>query len=159
MFTKDVLLRCDTSRAKQKRRLRANNSLRGLAMSEKKPSVEEVMQKIDQLLVVLKEISQDLTEVSRTLKAAGIPPPTTAPARAAASAEPRSPIQGVKALFPKELEDMLFFEDKGEYIEIKPRRFLGSENFAKIASVIHSAGGEYISAGRDSHFKVPKETR
>jgi hypothetical protein len=149
----------DNARAKQKRRLRANNSFVGLAMTEKKPSVEEVMQKIDQLLVVLKEISQDLTEISRTLKAAGAPSPATAPTRAAAPTEPRGPIKGVRALFPKELEDMLLFEEKEEYVIIKPRRFLGSENFAKIASIIRGAGGEYISAGKESHFKVPKEAR
>jgi hypothetical protein len=129
-------------------------------MSEKKPSVEEVMQKIDQLLVVLKEISQDLTDISRTLKAAGAPSPVTAtPKPTPTVTEQAVSTKEVRALFPKELEDMLFFEDKGEYIEIKPRRFLGSENFAKIASIIRGAGGEYISAGRESHFKVPKEAR
>jgi hypothetical protein len=35
--------------------------------------------------------------------------------------------------------------------------FLGSENFAKIASAVRGMGGEYISAGKDSHFRVPKK--
>ncbi len=126
-------------------------------MSEKKPSVEELTQKIDQLLAVLKEISQDLAEVSRALKAAG--PTSQAAAQRQAPATPArvGSTGGVSALFPKELEDMLYFEDRGEYIEIKPRRFLGSDNFAKIASIVRGAGGEYISAGKESHFKVPKE--
>jgi len=52
---------------------------------------------------------------------------------------------------------MLIFEESGKFIIVKPRRFLGSDNFAKIASIVRNLGGEYISAGRNSHFKVPKE--
>jgi len=40
---------------------------------------------------------------------------------------------------------------------IKPRQFLGSENFAKIASTVRGIGGEYISAGKESHFRVPRK--
>jgi len=54
---------------------------------------------------------------------------------------------------------MLHFEEEAEYIIIKPRRFLGSENFAKIASIVRGAGGEYISAGKESHFRVSREMR
>ncbi len=127
-------------------------------MSEKKLSLEEIMQKIDQLLIVLREISQDLTDISKALKAAGVPSPSTAaPKPAPATSDRTGSIIAVRALFPKELEDMLFFEDKKDYIEIRPRRFLGSDNFAKIASIVRGAGGEYISAGRESHFKVPKQ--
>jgi hypothetical protein len=67
-------------------------------------------------------------------------------------------LEDIKMMFPEELEALLSFEDKGEFIMIKPRQFLGSENFAKIASIVRSAGGEYKSAGKDSHFKVPKKT-
>jgi hypothetical protein len=59
--------------------------------------------------------------------------------------------------FPEELEARLGFEDKGDYITIKPKQFLGSDNFAKIASAVRGMGGEYISAGKDSHFRVPKK--
>lgn len=61
----------------------------------------------------------------------------------------------VKMLFPEDLETMLSFEDKTDYVIVKPRQFLGSENFAKIASVVRSAGGEYVSAGKASHFRIP----
>lgn len=66
-----------------------------------------------------------------------------------------SKIENVKALFSKDLEDMLTFEETGEFIVIKPRQFLGSENFSKIAAVVRQANGEYISAGKQSHFRVP----
>ncbi|MCW4053070.1 MAG: hypothetical protein NWE78_07685, partial [Candidatus Bathyarchaeota archaeon] len=59
-------------------------------------------------------------------------------------------------MFSKELEELLTFEDAGGFIKVKPRQYLGSDNFAKIASTIREAGGEYVSAGRDSHFRIPK---
>lgn len=33
----------------------------------------------------------------------------------------------------------------------------GSENFTGIMEVVRKHGGEYVSAGRESHFKVPVE--
>jgi hypothetical protein len=65
-------------------------------------------------------------------------------------------LSSVKLAFPEDLEALLIFEDKGDKIIIKPQQFLGSENFAKIASVVRGLGGAYVSAGKNSHFKVPK---
>jgi len=130
-------------------------------MGEKKPTVEELAQRIDQLLVVLREISEDLSDISKHLKAAGAPTPVAAPAAPAPptpAVRTRS-VADVRTMFPKELEDMLTFEETGKYIVIKPRQYLGSENFAKIASLVRSAGGEYISAGKESHFRVTRELR
>ena len=130
-------------------------------MSEKKPSTEDLAQRIDQLLVVLREISEDLADISKHLKATGAPTPapaTAAPAAPTPTVRMRS-IADVRTIFPKELENMLTFEEKENYIVIKPRQYLGSENFAKIASLVRSAGGEYISAGKESHFRVSREVR
>ena len=69
--------------------------------------------------------------------------------------EPR--MEATKRLFPKALEEMLTFEVQGNYTIIKPRQYLGSENFSKIAAIVREAGGEYISAGKQSHFRVPLE--
>jgi len=120
-------------------------------MSEKKPTTEELLQRIDQLLNVLNMVSADLAELSKALKA------TVAPA--AAPPERMRTIEDTRTLFPKDLEEMLTFEETQKYILIRPRQYLGSENFAKIASVVRGAGGEYISAGKESHFRVPKEMR
>jgi len=130
-------------------------------MSEKKPSAEEVLQRIDQLLVVLKDIAQDLADISKLLKASGVPSPISAPAPAAAPtpAERMRSVKDIRTLFPKELEDMLNFDETAQYIIIKPRQYLGSENFAKIASIVRGTGGEYISAGKESHFRVSREIR
>jgi hypothetical protein len=118
-------------------------------LSEKKLSQEELLQRIDELLSVLNMISRDLTDITKALRETGVPAPTVAPAEART-------IESVQTWFPKNLEEMLTFEDVGEYIRIKPRQYLGSENFAKIASIVRDNGGEYISAGKESHFRVPK---
>jgi hypothetical protein len=64
-------------------------------------------------------------------------------------------IEQAKALFPADLEQLLTFEILEDKIKIKPKAFLGSENFAKIVSVCKAAGGEYVSAGKASHFVMP----
>jgi hypothetical protein len=66
-------------------------------------------------------------------------------------------VEDIRMSFPPDLENLLNIDERNEYIIIKPKQFLGSENFAKIASAVRGLGGEYISAGKDSHFRVPKK--
>jgi hypothetical protein len=124
-------------------------------MGEEKISLEELARKVDELLSVLKVISGDLTEVSKSLKAAT--GPAASPAVSAAPSSKQRDINDVKQAFSSELAGMLLFDESGKFIIVKPRRFLGSDNFARIASIIRDLGGEYVSAGRNSHFNVPKE--
>jgi hypothetical protein len=86
-----------------------------------------------------------------------LPAPSKTPPTTPTPAYRRRSIDDIKMMFPEELEGLLTFNEKGDYIIIKPRQYLGSENFAKIASIIRGAGGEYISAGKDSHFRIPKQ--
>jgi hypothetical protein len=72
------------------------------------------------------------------------------------AAESRS-VEGVKALFPEELKKLLSFEELEDHIVITPLGFLGTERFSKVASIVSDAGGEYISAGKKSHFTIKKE--
>ncbi len=123
-------------------------------MSEEKLSIEDLSRRIDQLLNVLNIISRDLTDISKSLKE--VSAPTTGPALPVAPTEGMRSVEDIRSSFSSDLEEMLTFEETGDHIMIKPRRFLGSDNFARIASVIRSLGGEYISAGKDSHFKVPR---
>lgn len=118
-------------------------------MSESEPNVELLLQRIDELLDVLNIISRDLVDVSKALKAIG--PSTSAPT------ERVQRMEHVRTLFPKDLEEMLEFEETENHIVIRPRGYLGSDNFAKIASIIRDAGGEYISAGKESHFRLSRE--
>ena len=123
-------------------------------MGEEKVNIQELARKVDELLSVLNVISGDLAEVSKSLKA--VTEPAAASAISAASSEKKRGINDVKQAFSSELAGMLIFEESGTLIIVKPRRFLGSDNFAKIASIVRNLGGEYVSAGRNSHFKVPK---
>ena len=124
-------------------------------MGEEKVNIQELARKVDELLSVLNVISGDLAEVSRSLKA--VTGPAAAPAISATSSEKKRSVNDVKQAFSSEVAGMLIFEESGTLIIVKPRRFLGSDNFAKIASIVRNLGGEYVSAGRNSHFKVPKE--
>ncbi len=126
-------------------------------MSEEKPSREQVLQRINELLDVLKTVSRDLADIAKSLKEAEVPVVAPAPPHPPPSEVNKRSTDDVRTIFPKDLEDMLLFEEKEEYIVIKPRQYLGSENFAKIASIVRDQGGEYISAGKESHFRIPRE--
>ncbi len=130
-------------------------------MSIEREKLEKLVERIDELLLVLNGVAEDLRTVSASLKSLAVSqitqPMPKAPAPAAPEAEKRKSIEDIKMMFPEDLENLLSFEEKEEYIMIKPRQFLGSENFAKIASTVRGIGGEYISAGKESHFRVPKK--
>jgi hypothetical protein len=123
-------------------------------MGEEKINMKELARKVDELLNLLKVISGDLTEVSMSLKAAT--GTTAAPVISVAPSTKTRDINDIKQAFSSELTGMLLFEENEKFVIVKPRRFLGSDNFAKIASIVRDLGGEYVSAGRNSHFNVPK---
>lgn len=133
-------------------------------MSVDKEKVENLTKRVDELLVILNGIMEDLRQVSASLKSLAVsqitqpltaPPPPTAPQPI--FPEKAKGLEDIKMMFPDDLETLLNFEEKDDYIMIKPRQFLGSENFAKIASIIRGIGGDYISAGKASHFRIPKK--
>jgi len=132
-------------------------------MSEEREKMDTLTKRIDELLIILNRVVEDLQQVSTSLKSLAvsqIAQPSTAAAPVTAAPEAlgkEASIEDVKMMFPEDLEDMLSFEEKKDYIKIKPRQFLGSDNFAKIASIIRGIGGEYVSAGKESHFRVPKK--
>lgn len=63
----------------------------------------------------------------------------------------------IEQRFPSELANLLTFSEKDDLIIISPKHFLGSENFAKIASIVREFSGSYVSAGKDSHFEVHRK--
>jgi dsDNA-specific endonuclease/ATPase MutS2 len=132
-----------------------------LFMSAEKEKLEKLVERIDELLMVLNKISEDLRTLSASMKSMAVSqitqPAPQAPAPVSHEIHEKKSIEDLRMAFPEDLEHLLSFEEKGDYIIVKPKQFLGSENFAKIASAVRGMGGEYISAGRDSHFRVPKE--
>ncbi|MEM0008342.1 MAG: hypothetical protein QXR89_08820 [Candidatus Bathyarchaeia archaeon] len=57
---------------------------------------------------------------------------------------------------PEDLRELITVDEGKDYFLVKPKGYLGTENFAKMINAVRFMGGEYISAGKDSHFKVPK---
>ena len=141
-------------------------------MSSDREKLNQLLQKVDEIMVSLNKISEELRSVSASLKSLAVGQitqptaktytPTPVPLSSASPATPHEiskqrSLDDIRMSFPEELEARLSFDEKGDYIIIKPKQFLGSENFAKIASAVRGMGGEYISAGKDSHFRVPKK--
>lgn len=136
-------------------------------MSADKEKLGHLIERIDEILLVLNQISEDLRTVSASIRSLAVgqitgsqTPPTATPAPAPAArqvSDKSKTLEDIRMMFPEDLDNLLTFEEKTDYIMIKPRQFLGSENFAKIASTVRGIGGEYISAGRDSHFRVYKK--
>jgi len=132
-------------------------------MSGEKEGLERLVERVDELLVVLNKISEDLRSVSASIKSIVgsqiSETPHKAPAHVSREVQgKKEAVDNVRLAFPEDLEAMLSFQEKNDYIMVKPKQFLGSENFAKIASTVRGLGGEYISAGKDSHFRVPKKS-
>jgi len=140
-------------------------------MSADKAKIDALLKKVDDLVVVLRDVQEDLRQVSASLKSLAVqqitqpvaaPPPPSLSQSATVPGAPRATerskaLEDAKTLFPDELEALLSFEEKDDYIIIKPKQFLGSDNFSKIASAVRQAGGEYVSAGKGSHFRIPKK--
>jgi len=57
---------------------------------------------------------------------------------------------------PNDLASLLRFEETNDAILVFPQKYLGAENFTKIATIIRQLNGEYVSAGKESHFRIPK---
>jgi virulence-associated protein VagC len=64
--------------------------------------------------------------------------------------EPKRPI------FPEPYGEMILITEEGHSWIIKPRQFLQTSDFAEIARIVKQYGGEYVSAGKSSHFRIPK---
>ena len=140
-------------------------------MSADRTKVDNLTKRVDELIVILSGISEDLRQVSASLKSLSVqqitqpvaaPPPLSLGQSTTVAGAPRvlersKAIEDLRTMFPEDLENLLNFEEKDDYIIIKPRQFLGSDNFSKIASVVRQSGGEYVSAGKASHFRVPKK--
>ncbi|MEM1581655.1 MAG: hypothetical protein QXK89_03975 [Candidatus Bathyarchaeia archaeon] len=128
-------------------------------MSDNEVDIRDILKRIDDLTRVLKIISDDLTEISRMLKAyvtSREEIPITQESSLSQIQKLRV-IDDVQRFFPQDLLGLLLFEVTGDYIIVKPRQYLGPENFAKIASIVREQlKGEYVSHGKESHFRVPR---
>lgn len=130
---------------------------------EQKPtptSVDNVstpfFKKLDKIADSIDKLTGALNALLTTLVGQVRDRPSSTPLPPPEQESTESDINRLKAIFPSDLKGLIAFSDEGAEIKIKPRQFLGSENFAKIASIVREVGGTYVSAGKESHFKVPK---
>ena len=127
---------------------------------------EKHIKKMEEIAVLLGLIAGDLKEICEELKAAAsVPKPGEAMSEAKAEPvkievkEEAGPLTlgRVQEMFPENLLSKLYFEDAGDSIIIRPRSYLGDE-FREVARIAcDQLGGVYIGAGKNSHFKIPKE--
>jgi ribosome-binding protein aMBF1 (putative translation factor) len=57
---------------------------------------------------------------------------------------------------PENVRDKVTIIDEKDKFVIKPKEFLGKENFAKLSDFVKSKGGSYISDGKNSRFEIRK---
>jgi len=108
-------------------------------------------------------ISQTTKSVETPISA---PTPAPAPVPVQVPAQTSAPVQApvsqrlqeiLTAIEP--IKDLVFIDENANdnmFYIIRPRQFLGSENFSKVGSVMRSIGAQYQSAGKNSHFKASK---
>lgn len=66
-------------------------------------------------------------------------------------------VKEIQKLFPQNLLKLVTIEEKDvQTIIVKPKEFLGKERFSQIANIVKEVNGRYVSAGRDSHFTIPR---
>jgi len=130
--------------------------------------LEKHVRKMEEIAVLLGLIMEDLKEICEELKAAAsAAPPQSREVMPEAKAEPvKIEVQEetgsltlgrVQEMFPENLLSKLYFEDVGDSIIVRPRNYLGDE-FREVAEIAcDQLGGVYIGAGKNSHFKIPKE--
>ena len=70
-----------------------------------------------------------------------------------------SEVERVKNSFPDQFQKLLEFYEEGDYIIAKPKRYLVGEEFPMVAGIVKKLDGEYMSAGKLSHFRFKKEQR
>jgi len=104
--------------------------------------------------------SAEPTTTATTEQKSKVPVAPSTPAQTPPQTQaPPSRVAEVVEAF-KEFEHLVILdtEESAQFIKVKPRQFLGSQNFAKIAKKVKEYGGQYVSKGRESHFVIPKRS-
>jgi len=119
-------------------------------MSEQKEPKSErgcltwVAEKLDSLIAGQDAIMQQIEEIKQFIK--GLVPP-----------EEELTVDQVKQALQAYQKDLIFSETDMSII-VRPDGYLGRDKFKSISSVLRSLqpATEYVSAGKGSHFRVPK---
>ncbi|MEM3823768.1 MAG: hypothetical protein QXH87_02430, partial [Candidatus Bathyarchaeia archaeon] len=78
------------------------------------------------------------------------------PKEAYQNTKPPVDTKDLEAIFNPDIAKHLKFTRKDDNtITITPTRYLGKENFLKIAKQVKTLGGDYVSQGKNSYFWIP----
>lgn len=70
-------------------------------------------------------------------------------------------VQAVKDFLPDPLVKLLDFEEYEDWILVRTKQFLhgeqGKKDWGMINKLLKQAEGSWVSAGKQSHWKVPRE--
>jgi len=140
----------------------------------KKPEVLEpavtlmlIYGKLDAILTELKSLNLTFNKVKTTQTPTGS---TTTSIESAPTQVPQQPAVAPdqpKPISPRILQirqkfdpfkDLITLDEESDtlFVVVRPKQYLGAENFSKISSAVREIGGNYVSQGKASHFKVPK---
>jgi hypothetical protein len=140
---------------------------------EKKLTSSELLVRMYEVEMYIGKTLKDLTEIvvgikdllsKQPVRPDAQQKPTVAPVQQpvqpAQTLTPDIKLAKILASFPEEILNLINInsEENNMFYIIKPKQFLGSENFAKIASTVRALGGEYVSQGKESHFRISKAT-
>jgi len=123
------------------------------------------------VVTVLEQILVELKRIADALEALAQPHPPSPPQQQQQREQPKQhetprslsqvTVPIVKDLFNDKQRDLLVFSDEvladAEIVKVKPKEFLPPETFREIAKIVQDHGGEYISAGKESHFRFLKK--
>jgi len=104
-----------------------------------------IAEKLDSLIAGQDAIMQQIEEIKQFIKGF------------AAQQNRELTVDEVKQALQAYEKDLVFSETDMSII-VKPSAFLGRDKFKSISSVLRSLqpATEYVSAGKESHFRVPK---
>jgi hypothetical protein len=129
-------------------------------MNGKLEAILEEMKTLNNLFKYTKSI---MGQKPDTMVALPQSPPTTASAQAPAPTPAPEISPRVKEILAalEPVKDLLRIdtEESTMMVMVRPAQFLGSDNFSKVAAIVRNLGGQYVSAGKNSHFEVPKAPR
>ena len=98
----------------------------------------DITQRLRDSADLLNRVAKDLIIIAKDLR-----PPIT--------------VESVQGLFSEEQLGVLKVSDEGEFVKVTLLKYLVGDKFADIAGRVKDVEGEWVSQGKESHFRIPKE--
>jgi len=65
-------------------------------------------------------------------------------------------VEQVRMLFPEQYLRILKIYEDGDFVIVMPKSFIDPKDYSKIAAIVREVKGEYVSQGKQSHFRIKK---